>query len=266
MHYVDEGTGTPVIMLHGNPTWSFLYRNIIKQLSGQCRCVAPDYPGFGCSDHPEGYHYMPQEHAEWIERLIDELALNDFILVCQDWGGPIGLSVALKQPKRIAGLVLGNTWGWPVTLKPRIFSYLMGSRFPGKYLQITKNYFARSIVPSGIAKPERRQPEILSHYVRPFPDEKSRQGTWIFPRALRTASGWLKDLESKLKRLEDIPVELVWGMKDFAFGDKYYIKRWRSYFPHANVIRLDNASHYLQEDRPDAIAEAVVRLQKKIEQ
>lgn len=263
MHYVDEGSGTPVIMLHGNPTWSFLYRDIIKQLSDQCRCIAPDYPGFGSSDHPDGYHYTPQEHAQWIERLIDKLVLDEFILVCQDWGGPIGLSVARNQPKRVAGLVLGNTWGWPVTLKPRLFSYIMGSHFPGKYLQINKNFFARSIVPSGIAKPKRKQPEILSHYTRPFKSRKSRYGTWMFPRALRTASGWLEDIESKLGFLKDIPVELVWGMKDFAFGDEYYIKRWRSYFPQAEVTKLQDASHYLQEDRPDAVAEAVIRLLKK---
>ena len=261
MHYVDEGNGLPVVMLHGNPTWSFLYRNVIKQLvhSGRFRCIAPDYPGFGCSDHPEGYGYTPQEHAEWIERLIDELALDQFILVGQDWGGPIGLSVALKQPKRLAGLVLGNTWGWPVTFKPRMFSYIMGSRFPGKYLQINKNYFARSIVPSGISKSEQRRPDILSHYTRPFPDKMSRQGTWIFPRALRTASQWLAELEKKLSRLDDIPVELVWGMKDFAFGDEYYINRWQSYFSKARVTMLEDASHYLQEDRPDAVADAIVR-------
>ncbi|MBI1819255.1 MAG: alpha/beta fold hydrolase, partial [Nitrospirae bacterium] len=88
MHYVDEGNGTPVLLLHGNPTWSYLYRNIIKELVHEARLIAPDYPGFGFSDHPPGYGYTPVEHAEWVSALIDHLGLKKMILVCQDWGGP----------------------------------------------------------------------------------------------------------------------------------------------------------------------------------
>lgn len=109
VHYVDHGRGPPVIFLHGNPTWSFLYRKVIRELPG-CRCIAPDYPGFGFSQAPAGYGYTPQEHAAWVRRLIDELRLERFILVVQDWGGPIGLSLAVEQAERVAGIVICNTW------------------------------------------------------------------------------------------------------------------------------------------------------------
>src|SRR2546426_9493886 len=112
LHYVDEGSGPPVLMLHGNPTWSFLYRNVIKQLGGAVRSIAPDYPGFGLSDHPPGYGYTPQEHAEWIHALIDDTGLKRFVLVLQDWGGPIGLSIAVERPEDVAGLVVLNTGAW----------------------------------------------------------------------------------------------------------------------------------------------------------
>mgnify|MGYP006431425111 CR=1 FL=1 len=266
MHYVDEGSGMPVVMLHGNPTWSFLYRNIIKNLDDRFRCIAPDYPGFGFSDHPNDYGYTPQEHAEWIERLVDELTMDEFILVCQDWGGPIGLSVALQEPKRVAGIVLANTWCWPLkTLKTRLFSIAMGSNFPGKYLQLNRNYFARSVVPSGISKPEKRTHDILKHYTSPFPDKKSRMGTWVFPRALRTEQKWLQSLEQKLYRLKDTPVQLVWGMKDPAFGNEKYIKHWMEHFPDAGVTKIDDASHYIQEDRPDAIVTGINRIYQQAE-
>jgi len=110
MHYVDEGEGTPIIMCHGNPTWSFLYRKLIIRLRDRFRCVAVDYPGFGLSDHPQDYGYTPAEHAAVLGKLVDELGLDGFIVMGQDWGGPIGISVALERADRVAGLVFMNTW------------------------------------------------------------------------------------------------------------------------------------------------------------
>jgi haloalkane dehalogenase len=105
MHYVDEGQGIPVVMCHGNPTWSYLYRHIIKKLSPQFRCIAYDLPGFGFSGHPAGYRYTPMEHAEWVEALLlEHLKLDKFIIIGQDWGGPISMQVATRNPDKILGL------------------------------------------------------------------------------------------------------------------------------------------------------------------
>jgi haloalkane dehalogenase len=114
MHYVDEGDGEPIVMCHGNPTWSFLYRHLVKGLSPHYRCVAIDYIGFGLSDKPLTWSYLPHEQARNVETLIDRLGLKDITLVVQDWGGPIGLSYALRHPDNVKRLVIMNTWLWSV--------------------------------------------------------------------------------------------------------------------------------------------------------
>ena len=146
VHYVDEGAGPTVLLLHGNPDWSFLYRKIISALLPDVRCVAPDYPGFGLSCHPDGYGYTPGEHAEVVLELVDHLHLTDMVVMGQDWGGPIGMDVASRQPDRVKGLVMGNTWYWPVDTGPMaIFSRVMGS-FPMQWLILRRNFFVNPIM------------------------------------------------------------------------------------------------------------------------
>lgn len=259
VHYLDEGHGMPVVMLHGNPTWSFLYRHVINGLSTQCRCIAPDYPGFGMSRPPARYGFTPPEHAEWINALIDHLQPGPFILVMQDWGGPIGLSIAVDRPDDIAGLVLCNTWCWPAPLNAWIFSLVMGGPL-GRYLHLRHNFFARAMIPAGMASRTARQPEVLEAYRRPFPTPGSRRGTYVFPRSIRRCKAWLAGIESKLGRLRDKPAALVWGMKDPAFGSTRYIGHWLEHFPGAAVDRVPHASHYLPEDAPEHLVAAVKRL------
>ena len=120
MHYADEGEGPPML-LHGNPTWSFLYRNIIRALRGRFRCLAPDYPGFGLSSARSGYGFTPAEHAAIVERLLLALDLSsDVTMLVQAWGGPIGFGVAGRHPEHFRALVVGNTRTWPVDGNPRI--------------------------------------------------------------------------------------------------------------------------------------------------
>src|SRR5262249_31622640 len=113
VNYVDEGSGPPLLLLHGNPTWSFLYPEIIKGLNHRYRCIAPDHPGFGLSQAPAGYGFTPAEHAAVLEKLVTQLDLSDVTMMVQDWGGPIGFRVATNHPERFAGFVIGNTWAWP---------------------------------------------------------------------------------------------------------------------------------------------------------
>ncbi len=263
MHYVDEGVGTPVLLLHGNPTWSYLYRNIIKALRPDARLIAPDFPGFGYSDHPPGYGYTPQEHAQWVNALIDRLGLKKIILVCQDWGGPIGLSLAVDRPQDFAGLVILNTWCWPPDWNARLFSRIMGGRTLGKLLQIKKNFFARKIVPSGIFHKERLTPALLKAYTDPFPTAASRMGTWVFPGEIRRSAGWLAAIEARLHLLKYKPISMVWPKKDPAFGKRKVLDRWLSHFPKADVEALEDASHYLQEDRPDQVIAAIRKVLKR---
>lgn len=259
MHYVDVGEGRPVLMLHGNPTWSFLYRRVIRDLEGECRCIAPDYPGFGFSDHPEGYGYTPGEHARWVRELVDELRLDGLIVVGQDWGGPIGLRTAVERSGRTAGLVMSNTWCWAPDWRLRLFSRAMGGSTLGRWLQLEHNFFARRVVPLGIHRSERRTGPVLESYRRPFADRESRLGTWVFPRAIRTFAGWLDATWRQAGRLDSLSVELVWGMRDPALGREAYLDRWRERFPDAPLDRVEDAGHYLQEDRPERLASGIRR-------
>lgn len=263
LHYVDEGDGVPVLFLHGNPTWSFLYRDVIRRLEGQCRCIAPDYPGFGLSSPPDGYRFTPEEHARWIRALVTELALDRFIVVAHDWGGPIGLATATEWPERTAGVVLTNSWCWPPDAWMGLFSLVMGGP-AGRWLHLRRNFFARRIVPLGIHRRDRKPPEVLEAYRAPFPTPGSRVGTWAFPRAIRTSAPWLAAVEGRLGTLEDRPVELVWGMRDPALGREKYVARWLGHFPRASVDRVADAAHYLPEDRPDRLADAVRRVLARV--
>lgn len=263
LHYLDVGEGVPVLLLHGNPTWSFLYRDVLGPLRGQCRAVVPDYPGFGFSDHPEGYGYTPREHAGWVGALVDHLGLDRFLLVGQDWGGPIGLAVAEERAERVAGMVLANTWCWPPFFKARLFSLLVGGPL-GRSLHRRRNAFVRWILPAGIARRERKTPAVLGAYRAPFPTPESRRGTWVFPREIRGSAGWLAGLEDRLDLLADRPVELVWAMADPMFGHESYLDRWRRHFPAARVDRVERASHYIQEDAPERVAGAVRRALERL--
>lgn len=137
LHYIDEGEGEPIVMVHGNPTWSFLYRKFIKELSHTHRCIAPDHLGFGLSDKPSGWSYKPADHAANLAALLDKLDLIDITLIVQDWGGPTGLSYALKNPERVKRLVIMNTWFWPVEDERhyRLFSGMVGGPI-GRFLFI----------------------------------------------------------------------------------------------------------------------------------
>jgi haloalkane dehalogenase len=259
VHYVDEGTGRPILMCHGNPTWSFLYRKLIGRLQRQFRCVAVDYPGFGLSDRPEGYGYTPAEHAGVVGRLVDQLGLDGFIVMGQDWGGPIGMSVATQRAERVAGLVFMNTWFWRTDrLAMTLFSRVMSSR-PLQRRILERNFFVERLMPRSVAHP--LEAEVLEHYRRAQPTPQARWGVAEFPRQILASGAWLERLADQAPRaLGDKPVLLVWGMKDPGFGSRKVIGRWRRSFPAAEVVVLADANHYIQEDAPDQIADAVVKI------
>ncbi len=262
VHYVDEGKGRPVVMFHGNPTWSFLYRKVIQQLSDRFRCIAMDYPGFGLSERPSGYGYTSEEHARAIGKLVDHLNLDGFIVVGQDWGGPIGMTIALERADRMAGMVFANTWYWPAQGSLATFSVVMSSP-PLQWLILHRNSFVNFIMPRSVATP--MDPKVFKSYQDAQPNPEARRGVAEFPRQIRLARPMLERLASSApKTLGDKPIELVWAMKDPAFGKQQVIARWQRDFPSANLTRLPNANHYIQEDAPDEVAAAVDRVQKRI--
>lgn len=174
VHYVDEGDGPVLLMLHGNPSWSFLYRDMIAALRGQFRCVALDYPGFGLSSAAAGYRFTAAEHADVVETFVEHLDLTGVTPVLQDWGGPIGIAAAARHPDRYRAVVVGNTWAWPKSNDrvATVFSAVLGGPV-GRYLIERRNLFASQLVPRGHTRRTLTAHEML-HYTAPFPDAASR--------------------------------------------------------------------------------------------
>jgi haloalkane dehalogenase len=254
VHYVDEGEGPPILFLHGNPTWSFLYRGIIIRLRKRFRCIAPDLPGFGLSEHPAAYGYTPEEHAQTVEDLLAELDLRDLTLMGHDWGGPIAMRVALNQVDRIRALVMGNTWYWPMDAPHlRAFSWLLSTGYAQGLIH-QRNIFVERILPLGAKHP--LAAEVLEQYRGPFPTVDSRAGIAELARQLGSAADWLGDIEMEAHTgLGHLPLLLTWGMDDLAFTPPF-MDPFRRDFQKARVVRLD-ARHLIQEDAPGEVSQAI---------
>ncbi|MEK7811646.1 MAG: alpha/beta fold hydrolase [Pseudomonadota bacterium] len=257
LHYVDEGRGEVVLMLHGNPAWSFLYRNLIKLLSPNYRCIAPDYIGFGLSDKPLDWDYLPEEHARHIEALIGHLGLKDITLVVGDWGGPIGMNYAVSHPHNVKRLIVMNTWAWPVN---RDFHYVAFSTFMGgpigRFLIRRFNFFAGTFMRVAFGDKNKLSPEAHQHYLRALPTEAERKGNYVFPKQIIASTPWLAQLWSRIGVLQDKPALFVWGMKDVAFREKE-LKQWQSVLPNSLTLRLNTVGHFVQEEAPQELGEAV---------
>jgi len=260
VHYVDEGAGPTVLLLHGNPTWSYIYRGIIKELRTECRLIAPDYPGFGMSKAPSNYGFTPKEHGQVVSELVERLELHDLVLVVQDWGGPIGMSYAVEHRENLRGIVIMNTWAWPASNLQKLFSFVMGGWPVGYWLQTRRNYFAKAMLPDGIHHKERVTPTLRKAYVDPFPTPTSRISTYIFPKQIRKARPWLAQLESQLPVLSEVPAQILWGKQDVPGFPLSEMERWQRYLGKAEIETLDDAGHSVQEDRPDRVSSAIRRL------
>lgn len=257
IHYVDEGTGD-TLLLHGNPSWSFLYRKIITRLKDDYRCVAPDYPGYGMSEAPADYRYTPQEHSRFVEQFADTLGLTRLTVMVQDWGGPIGFALAGRRPDLIRAFVVGNTFAWPLGGDPRValFSRLMGG-FIGRSLTWAFNFVPRFFFWRGLALPV--APEVLRLYLASWRPRSRRRAAVIAPGQLTAASEFLQEVEHLvITRLATKPALIVWGTRDFAFGDQER-RRFEQIFSTHRTILYDDASHFLQEDAGELIAEQMAR-------
>ncbi|CAA9333213.1 MAG: Hydrolase, alpha/beta fold family [uncultured Gemmatimonadaceae bacterium] len=255
LSYVDEGAGPPVVLVHGTPTWSFLYRRLIPRLAAAGhRVVAPDHLGFGLSDRPVGAGYRPEDHARRLAALLDALDLRDITLVVHDFGGPIGLSYALDRPERVARLVVSNTWLWPLEGDPRIARGARVAAGPlGRFLYLRLNASPRWLIPAGFADRARLTPAAHRQYLVPFPDSASRRPPWALARALLGSSAWYDGLWQRRARLRGKPALLLWGMRDPGFGGAY-LARWREALPEAAVAELPGAGHFVQEEAAAEVA------------
>ncbi len=251
MHYVDEGTGDPILLLHGEPTWSFLYRKLIPTLAASSRCIAPDYFGFGRSDKPtERGWYSYDSHYASVERLVRELDLHDLTVVVQDWGGPIGFRLCVSEPARIARLVVLNTG--------------LGARAPNEEWLRFQAFMRRvgtDIVSGQLVRLSLVQPvpdEVIAGYDAPFPVPESRVGVVMFPELVATSSSHpsaaaMLDVRERLRSL-DRPALVLFSDSDPIFGRRA-AEAMASLLPGAELDPpVEGAGHFLQEDRGEQVA------------
>jgi len=249
LHYVDEGEGDQVlVMVHGNPAWSFLYRHLIKGLSSKYRCIAMDHIGFGLSDKPEDWSYLPKAHAENLEALIGHLNLTNFVMVVQDWGGPIGLSYVLKYPDKVTSLVIMNTWMWSAKGDPHFekFSGFMGSAV-GRFLIKRFNFFVRVVMKQAYGDKSKLTKRIHSHYLNALKAPNDRKGCWTFPKQIIGSSEWLESLWEQRSKIADKPALILWGKKDIAFREKE-LNTWKECLNNAEAKEYEDVGHYVQEE------------------
>jgi cis-3-alkyl-4-acyloxetan-2-one decarboxylase len=273
MHYIDVGVGETVLMLHGNPTWSYLYRHMIKDISKDHRCVAVDHIGFGFSDKPKDADYSMRAHVMRLEAFVQKLGLKDVTLVVQDWGGVIGLSWAVRHKAWVKRLVVMNTAGFvpesPMELArlrpiPWGFPLLWSLRMPilGELFVQGFGGFVRVLVPVGIHHRERLTPDVMRGYMEPYPTWSSRRSHLASVRQVPmrpSDPAWqlLRETGAELDGWQ-VPTQIIWGMKDPVFVP-WFLEQFEKRLPnHAPTLRIPDASHFLQDDRPDLIVPAIL--------
>jgi len=257
LHYVDEGQGNPVVCIHGNPTWSFLYRRVVGSLRTTHRCIVPDLMGFGLSDKPSDWTYRAADQAAILDAFLESLDLQEITLVVGDWGGPLGLAYAARHPGRIKAVVVTNTWCWPVkdSLYYRAFSGFMGGPV-GRWLVQTRNFFARDIVRMAFGDKTRLTETIHHHYLAPLADPRDRKGCAVFPREIIAATEWLSALWNQREVFRDKVRVILWGQKDIAFRNKE-LRRWTALCAEAKVVELAGCGHFVAEEAPDELVQEI---------
>lgn len=245
-HYIDEGTGETLVFVHGTPSWSFDFRNVIKTLQQRFRCIAFDHIGFGLSDKPVSYDYSTLNHSLTLEKAIDQLQLTDITLVMHDFGGPIGFRLALEHPQRIRKLVVLNSWLWSSQEDPdfrRIQVVLRSPLLPFLYRYL--NVSPRFLLPASFGQ-HKLTKALRAQYVYPFRKLSSRTGPLAFARSLAEDQAWFDQLWQQRSRLENKPMLLIWGLLDKLIKPVQLVK-FRSGFPQAQVYELPLSGHFPQE-------------------
>jgi len=263
LHYVDEGAGRPLLMVHGNPTWSFYWRRLIERFRTAYRVVAVDHMGCGLSDKPQEHsHYSLSHHIVNLVALIDRLDLRETTLVAHDWGGAIGLGAALARPDRFRAFVLFNTGAFP---PPFIPWRIRVCRIPvfGTWCIRRLNLFARAALWMAVAKRERMTRDERAGLLAPYDSWAHRVAIDRFvqdipPTPRHPTWGILEELERELAELSERPCQLMWGMRDWCFRP-ICLARMLQIFPHAEVHRLEDASHYVVEDAHEQILPKMAR-------
>jgi haloalkane dehalogenase len=256
LHYVDEGAGETLLFVHGNPTWSFYWRNLILGLRDQYRCVALDHIGCGLSDKPQNYSYhLPGRISDLVE-FVEELQLRGITLVAHDWGGPIALGAMTLMREWISRVVVFNTGAFPPPFVPW---RIAACRVPalGTFAVRGLNAFAQAATAMAVEKHERMSPDVRDGLLAPYDSWTNRVAINEFVRDIPFTPQhptWqvLEDLEGWLPDLGKVPTMLIWGMKDWCFRPSC-LARFQQHWPNAEVHKFEDCGHYVVEDAHERI-------------
>lgn len=260
MHYLDEGEGRPLLMVHGNPTWSFYYRNLVKGFANQYRCIAVDHIGCGLSEKSADAEYTLDRRIDQLSNLVSQLDLNDITLLVHDWGGAIGLGAALKDLNRYHSFVIFNTGAFP----PPFFPWrIRVCRTPGLGRVALQgfNLFAKAAIHQATEQRGGLPADVRDGLLAPYDNWANRRAIYEFVRDIPTHSqqpAWqtLKRIETGLSELKEHPVKLIWGMKDWCFRPEC-LRKFQELLPQAEVCELADAGHYVIEDQTTRVIDEV---------
>ncbi|GAK60359.1 hypothetical protein U27_00250 [Candidatus Vecturithrix granuli] len=269
-HYLDEGLADApaLVMVHGNPTWSFYYRTLIPELSKAYRVIVPDHVGCGLSDKPQPYAYTLEQHIENLERLLLSLNLQQKItLVVHDWGGAIGMGYATRHPETIRNFVVFNSAAFFV---PRLPLRIRMCRIPwlGEFLVRGLNGFVRAAFLFATSQPQRLSPEVKTGYLAPYNSWRNRIAIHRFVRDIpmepaHPTRATLHQIDTDLSLFRNHSMLILWGAKDFCFTVKHFLPEWHKRFPDAQIHVLEQAGHYVVEDAHERILPLMTEFLKK---
>ena len=260
-HYLDEGSGPPVVMVHGNPSWSFYYRNLTLALSDRYRCIVPDHIGCGLSDKPgdDRYDYTLTQRVDDLERLLDHLGLTkDITLVLHDWGGMIGMAYAVRHPERIKRLVILNTAAFHLPKSKPFPPALKICRDSAIGAFLVRGFNAFSLAASHVGcKHNPMTPELRRLYQLPYNSWKNRIATLRFVQDIPLAPGdrnydLVSAISAGIDQFSALPMLIIWGELDFVF-DNHFRDEWQRRFPKAELHSFADAGHYILEDLQETV-------------
>lgn len=256
IHYIDEGKGEPILFVHGTPEWSFGFRDLIAKLRSNYRCIAFDMLGFGLSDKPKDADYTCVAHADRLKKLIEKLNLTKFHLVANDFGGGIGLSYAIEKPESVEKIILFNTWMWSLKNDSHYSTpaKIMNTAF-GRFMYLTLNFPVNIVMPSAYGNKKKLTKNVHLHYKNALP-KGDRTAGYAFSKELMNASDWWQSLWERLNVLDKKQFLIFWGMKD-KFVPPSDLEKWKAKIPSAKVITFPYAGHFVQEEKPDEMANAI---------
>jgi len=256
LHYIDEGQGDIILFIHGTPSWSFDYRNVIKALKDNFRCIAIDHIGFGLSDKPEHYDYSTQNHSKSLEMFVLEKNLQNITLVAHDFGGPIGLSFAIRHPHRIKNLIILNSWLWSSKTDPDFIKFSKVLKHPMlPFLYRYFNFSPRFILPTSFGD-HKIATKLLKQYTRPFANKTQRNGALAFAKSLVNDQDWFEELWYKKTLIASKPTLFIWGMKDKIIKP-HYLDKFQSGFTNASVVKLATSGHFPQEEQANEVSNVI---------